>query len=341
MGELKRTQLYDLHVAAGATMVDFGGWDMPVQYPTGIVAEHLYTRHFCGLFDVSHMGRLLISGPQRVEFLQHVLSSNVLALDVNEAQYCIIPNENGGAIDDAYLYRFEEDRFLLVVNAANTEKDLVHLREQVKAFDCTITDITAEWAAIAVQGPKSKELLTELAGGVQLTELVRNSLNSLELEGRFVRIAKTGYTGEPLGYEVYIRSEDAGWLWNRLIEMGARPSGLGARDTLRMEAVLPLYGHEMGVDPEGKEIPIFAVPLAKFAVSFSPLKGDFVGRKALEKQAAAYKRIREHQFDDIADLPKRIMPIALLDRGVMRAGMPVYQGDTQVGWVTSGTMVPY
>ena len=341
MSELKRTQLYDLHVAAGATMVDFGGWDMPVQYPTGIVAEHLYTRHFCGLFDVSHMGRLLISGPQRVEFLQHVLSSNVLALDINEAQYCIIPNENGGAIDDAYLYRFEEDRFLLVVNAANTEKDLVHLREQVKAFDCTITDITAEWAAIAVQGPKSKELLTELAGGVQLTELVRNSLNSLELEGHFVRIAKTGYTGEPLGYEVYIRSEEAGWLWNRLIEMGARPSGLGARDTLRMEAVLPLYGHEMGVDPEGNEIPIFAVPLAKFAVSFSPLKGDFVGRKALEKQAAAYKRIREHQFDDIADLPKRIMPIALLDRGVMRAGMPVYQGDTQVGWVTSGTMVPY
>ena len=144
MSELKRTQLYDVHVAAGGKMVDFGGWDMPVQYPTGIVAEHLYTRHFCSLFDVSHMGRILVSGPQRVEFLQHVLSSNVMALDLNEAQYCIIPNENGGAIDDAYLYRFEDDRFLLVVNAANTDKDLVHLRKEVQAFDCTLTDITKE-----------------------------------------------------------------------------------------------------------------------------------------------------------------------------------------------------
>ena len=121
MSELKRTQLYDVHVAAGATMVDFGGWEMPVQYPTGIVAEHLYTRHFCSLFDVSHMGRLLVAGPDRVAYLQHVLSSNVEALDLNTAQYCIIPAEDGSAVDDAYLYRFEEDRFLLVVNAANTD----------------------------------------------------------------------------------------------------------------------------------------------------------------------------------------------------------------------------
>mgnify|MGYP000825347856 FL=1 len=124
MSELKRTQLYDVHVAAGATMVDFGGWEMPIQYPSGIIAEHLYTRQVCGLFDVSHMGRLLIEGPQRKEFLQHVLTSNVSALDLNMAQYCIIPNENGGAVDDAYLYLFQEDNYLLVVNAANTEKDL-------------------------------------------------------------------------------------------------------------------------------------------------------------------------------------------------------------------------
>ena len=125
MSELKRTQLYDVHVHAGATMVDFGGWDMPVQYPTGIVAEHLYTRSACSLFDVSHMGRLLVEGPERVAFLQHVLSSNVAALDLNKAQYCILPDEDGGAIDDAFLYRFEEERFLLVVNASNTEKDQI------------------------------------------------------------------------------------------------------------------------------------------------------------------------------------------------------------------------
>ena len=123
MSELKRTQLYDVHVAAGADMVDFGGWEMPIQYPTGIVAEHLYTRRACGLFDVSHMGRLLIEGPDRVAFLQHVLSCNVMALDIKQAQYAIIPDENGSAIDDAYLYKFNEGNMLLVVNAANTEKD--------------------------------------------------------------------------------------------------------------------------------------------------------------------------------------------------------------------------
>ena len=142
MSELKRTQYYKTHVAAGATMVDFGGWEMPIQYPGGIVAEHLYTRSCCSLFDVSHMGRLLVEGPDRVAFLQHVLSSNVLALDLDQAQYCIIPTESGGAVDDAYLYRFFEDRFLLVVNAANTEKDLEHLSRYLGDYDCTITNVT-------------------------------------------------------------------------------------------------------------------------------------------------------------------------------------------------------
>ena len=342
MSELKRTQLYDVHVAAGATMVDFGGWEMPIQYPSGIIAEHLYTRQVCSLFDVSHMGRLLIEGPQRKEFLQHVLTSNVSALDLNMAQYCIIPNENGGAVDDAYLYLFQEDNYLLVVNAANIDKDLEHLNRALSGFDCTITNISAEWASIAVQGPKSKEMLMTLTGGVSPTkEPTKNSLGTVSLEGRQARIAKTGYTGEPLGYEVYVRSEDAVWLWNRLVELGARPAGLGARDTLRMEASFPLYGHEMGTAPDGSEIPIFAVPLAKFAVSFSAQKGDFIGRAALERQHRAFVRYMDRDFSDLSPLPRRIAPIALLDRGVMRAGMEIYRGDKLVGWVTSGTMVPY
>ena len=342
MSELKRTQLYDVHVAAGATMVDFGGWEMPIQYPSGIIAEHLYTRQVCSLFDVSHMGRLLIEGPQRKEFLQHVLTSNVSALDLNMAQYCIIPNENGGAVDDAYLYLFQEDSYLLVVNAANIDKDLDHLNRALSGFDCTITNISAEWASIAVQGPKSKEMLMTLSGGESPTkEPTKNSLGTVSLEGRQARIAKTGYTGEPLGYEVYVRSEDVVWLWNRLVELGARPAGLGARDTLRMEASFPLYGHEMGVAPDGTEIPIFAVPLAKFAVSFSAQKGDFIGRAALERQHQAFIRHMDRDFSDMSALPRRIAPIALLDRGVMRAGMEIYKGDKLVGWVTSGTMVPY
>lgn len=342
MSELKRTQLYDVHVAAGATMVDFGGWEMPIQYPSGIIAEHLYTRQVCSLFDVSHMGRLLIEGPQRKEFLQHVLTSNVSALDLNMAQYCIIPNENGGAVDDAYLYLFQEDNYLLVVNAANIDKDLEHLNRALAGFDCTITNISDQWASIAVQGPKSKEMLMTLTGGVSPTkEPTKNSLGTVSLEGRQARIAKTGYTGEPLGYEVYVRSEDAVWLWNRLVELGARPAGLGARDTLRMEASFPLYGHEMGVAPDGTEIPIFAVPLAKFAVSFSAQKGDFIGRAALERQHRAFVRYMDRDFSDLSPLPRKIAPIALLDRGVMRAGMEIYRGDKLVGWVTSGTMVPY
>ena len=342
MSELKRTQLYDVHVAAGATMVDFGGWEMPIQYPSGIIAEHLYTRQVCSLFDVSHMGRLLVEGPQRKEFLQHVLTSNVSALDLNMAQYCIIPNENGGAVDDAYLYLFQEDNYLLVVNAANIDKDLEHLNRALSGFDCTITNISDQWASIAVQGPKSKEMLMTLTGGVSPTkEPTKNSLGTVSLEGRQARIAKPGYTGEPLGYEVYVRSEDAVWLWNRLVELGARPAGLGARDTLRMEASFPLYGHEMGTAPDGSEIPIFAVPLAKFAVSFSAQKGEFIGRAALERQHRAFVRYMDRDFSDLSPLPRRIAPIALLDRGVMRAGMEIYKGDKLVGWVTSGTMVPY
>ena len=341
MSDLKRTVLYDVHVAAGATMVDFGGWDMPVQYPSGIVAEHLYTRSNCSLFDVSHMGRLVIEGPQRLEYLQYVLTSNVAALKMNGAQYCIIPNENGGAIDDAFLYRFEEDKILLVVNASNTDKDLNHLLPLAEKFDVKVTNMTDKSCSIAVQGPLAKQMLEELSGGKELTAPTRNACGIVDLEGHTVWLSTTGYTGEPIGYEVYTKNEDAAWLWNRLVEMGAKPAGLGARDTLRLEAVMPLYGHEMGADASGKEMPIYAVPLAKFAVSFAEEKGDFIGKEALAKQFEAYTRIVNKDFSDIEALPKRIMPICLVDRGVIRAGMTVYQNGEEVGWITSGTMIPY
>ena len=347
MSDLKRTVLYQAHLDAGATMVDFGGWDMPIQYPDGIVAEHLYCRRHCGIFDVSHMGRIDVEGRDMVAFLQHVLSSNVLALDLNQAQYCIIPDVNGYAIDDAYLYRFEEGRYFLVVNAGNIEKDWAHLTAEAKNFDVRLTNVSAEYAAIAVQGPESKKILMTLAGGRQLTtENVKNALNTLTMEGRPVRIAKTGYTGEPIGYELYCRSEDARYFWDRLIELGARPTGLGARDTTRMEASLPLYGHEMGECEMGGEIPVYAVPLAKFAVSFAPEKGDFIGREPLRKQFEAFKKIMNRDYSAIKDLPYRIQPIYLEGRGVLRKGFPIYCRDAwaegrQVGYVTSGTMIPY
>ena len=312
MSELKRTVLYQAHLDAGATMVDFGGWDMPIQYPDGIVAEHLFCRRHCGIFDVSHMGRIDVEGPDMAAFLQYVLSSNVLALDLNQAQYCIIPDENGCAVDDAYLYRFEKDRYFLVVNAGNIDKDWAHLKKQAERFDVRLTNVSDQYAAIAVQGPESKKILMTLAGGRQLTaENVKNALGTLEMEGKPVRIAKTGYTGEPIGYELYCRSADARYFWDRLIALGAKPTGLGARDTTRMEAALPLYGHELGECELGGEIPIYAVPLAKFAVSFAPEKGDFIGREALRKQFEAFKKIMNRDYSALADLPYRIQPVYL------------------------------
>lgn len=347
MSELKRTILYQAHLDAGATMVDFGGWDMPIQYPEGIIAEHLYCRRHCGIFDVSHMGRIDVEGPDQVAFLQHVLSSNVLALDLNQAQYCIIPDTNGYAIDDAYLYRFEEGKYFLVINAGNIDKDWAHLMNEAKNFDVKLTNVSDKYAAIAVQGPESKKILMTLSGGRQLTpENVKNALNSLTMEGKPVRIAKTGYTGEPIGYELYCNSEDARYFWDRLIELGAKPTALGARDTTRMEAALPLYGHEMGECEMGGEIQIYAVPLAKFAVSFDEAKGDFIGREPLKKQFEALKKIMNRDYSSIEDLPYRIQPIYLEGKGVLRKGFPIYCKDAwaegkQIGYVTSGTMIPY
>lgn len=328
MSELKRTALYGAHVAAGATMVDFGGWEMPIQYPSGIVTEHLATRKGCGIFDVSHMGRLLVEGPQRVQFLQRVLSSNVEALVPGRAQYCIIPNENGGAVDDAYLYMYEEDRYLLVVNASNTDKDLAHFAKYLPEFDCSVTNMTAATASIAVQGPDSDRILGILSGGEPITGPKKNDLGVVNMEGHKVWTSRTGYTGEPIGYELFVTAGEAEWLWNRLMELGAKPIALGARDTLRLEAGLPLYGHEMGEDHAGVEMPIFAVSLAKFAVSFQEEKGDYIARDILLAQ-------KEN------GTAKKVVPVALIDRGVIRAGMDVYRDGVPVGWITSGTMVPY
>lgn len=341
MPELKRTQLFDTHVRAGGTMVDFGGWEMPVQYPEGIIAEHLYTRASCSLFDVSHMGRIEVRGARKMEFLQYALTSNAAALPVGRAQYCVLSDENGFAVDDAYLFRWADDDYLLIINAGNIDKDLAHLAPIAARYDVALNNVSAQWASIAVQGPRSTELLAKVAGTSALTEDKKNALGTVMVGARPLRLARTGYTGEPIGYETFVRSEDAAWLWDELTALGAKPAGLGARDTLRLEAGYPLYGHELGADPSGSPIPIFATPAARFAVSFADEKGDFLGRAALSRQAAAAQRIKDGNTADIADLPRRVVCIALADRGVMRAGMELFHNGTPAGWVTSGTVVPY
>ncbi len=378
---LRRTLLYDRHVAAGARMVEFGGWEMPVQYPSGIVEEHLGTRRHAGLFDVSHMGRFTFRGAGAVPFLQHSLTNNCAGLEVGEAQYTLIPTHTGGAVDDAYLYRFKEDEYLLVVNAANREKDWDHFQALLDAAgstagcdasggapvpdfgDVRMHDASEELAMLSVQGPESRSIVADLIEDGLLPDPWRNQLSTVRMFGTEVWVARTGYTGEPVCFELFVPAEQAVQAWDTLVEAGAPPLRLGARDTQRLEAGMPLYGHELGTDPAGDEIPAFAIPLAKLAVSLSPAKGAFVGRDALAKQQAAYTRIVHRDYSLIDDLPKIIQPVALAGRGVARETSPVFRGqgnvsadclpDTDaaalsargtpgepIGWVTSGTMVP-
>jgi aminomethyltransferase len=343
MSGLKRTIFYDRHVALGAKIVEFGGWEMPIFYPAGILEEHLATRKKAGLFDVSHMGRFIVRGSGAIKFLQHVLTNNAEALNIREtgAQYTLIPNETGGAFDDAYLYRFVEDEYLLVVNASNREKDWEHLNLHLKDFqDVELIDKTSDIAMIALQGPMSRYIMKEIIESGQLPEPIRNAVSIVTISGATVKLARTGYTGEPLCFELFIDRDDSLLVWDKIIDGGAAPIGLGARDTLRLEAGLPLYGHELGIDHEGKEIPILSCPLAKFAISFSPLKGNYIGRSELIKQLNAFKKIVSRDYSLINDLPRMSRPIAVTGRGIARDGAKVFKNEKYVGYITSGTMVP-
>jgi aminomethyltransferase len=272
----RRTAFYERHVSLGAKMVEFAGWEMPIFYPTGIVEEHLTTRKGAGLFDVSHMGRFMIRGKGALPFLNHVLSNNVEAIDprVIGAQYTLIPDEKGGALDDAYLYRFLADEYLLVVNASNAEKDWNHLQTRLKDFEnAEMQDVTQEVLMLSLQGPESRAILQRTLESGSLPEPMRNTVSEAEVSGVPVKLARTGYTGEPLCFELFVHCDQGLRLWDALLAEGAKPIGLGARDTLRLEAGLPLYGHELGRDPEGRDMPLLSVPIVRIGLSFSSGKG--------------------------------------------------------------------
>jgi aminomethyltransferase len=354
----RRTPLHDRHVALGAKMVDFAGWDMPLNYPTGVVAEHLATRRRAGLFDVSHMGRFSVAGPGALAFLQSALTNDAAALEVGRSHYTLLSNETGGAIDDAYLYRFVENEYLLVVNASNREKDWAHLialsageartdaavgaaSGGATAGHVKLVDLSERLSMISLQGPLSEDLLNGLLESGPLPEPRRNALSLVTIAGTEMMVGRTGYTGEPLCLELIAPPRQAIVLWDLLVQKGAVPCGLGARDTLRLEAALPLYGHEQGIDPEGREMPILSCPVAAFGVNLSPARNDFLGRDSLLRQREAYQGIAAQDYSLVADLPRLIRAVAVTGRGVARAGSPVAKDGRAVGWVTSGTMVPY
>jgi aminomethyltransferase len=333
---------------------------MPVAYERGILEEHLATRKFGGLFDISHMGRFLIRGMEAIPFMQHVLTNNVMALDPGVAQYTLIQNEGGGAMDDAYLYRLEEGdpsletNYLLVVNAANREKVWNWFFDHKRRFkNMVIEDKTDEIGMIALQGPHAKRVLEKilLEDYTKLPDPWRNRLKVCDLEGEHVQvtISRTGYTGEPICFELFLPAEKLRLIWERILAIGEEEGivqvGLGARDTLRLEAGLPLYGHELGFDPQGIEIPIYAVPsAARLAMSFSRLKGEFIGKDILKRQfeeVTARESGKPLPPKERQLVPKRIFPITITGQGIARQGYEVFIDGGLAGHVTSGTMVPY
>jgi aminomethyltransferase len=310
---MQRTPLYERHEALGARIVDFAGWAMPIQYPSGINHEHLAVRQDVGVFDVSHMGELRVSGPGAVDFLRWSTLNDVAKLRVGRGHYSMLPNDRGGLVDDLYLYRDAEDDFLIVANAGNVEVVERHLRALAEGFEVDIDDESERWALLAVQGPGAALLLERLAGA-DLAAVRKNQNVDLEIAACPVRLARTGYTGED-GFEVFVAPAYAGPVWDSIVEAGAAPCGLGARDTLRLEAGFPLFGHELGPDTNP-----LATPFA-WVVKDKP----FYGREAM--------------WD--VDPGRRLVGLRLAGRGIARQGYEVVdERGAPLGEVTSGTLSP-
>jgi aminomethyltransferase len=316
--EARRTPLYDEHVALGARMVEFAGWAMPVQYAS-ILAEHQAVRNAAGLFDVSHMGEIEISGPNAEALCAKLFTNDARALATGQAQYSLIPTEEGTVVDDIIVYRLAPERFLVCVNASNAAKDFAWI--QARPMEgASVTDVSDRTALIAVQGPKAVAIVERIAPGV--ASLARFACSERELGGVRVVVARTGYTGED-GVEVFCPAEAAVALWRMLLETGREdgivPCGLGARDTLRIEAALPLYGHELGGDISPYEVRV------GWAVKRN--RPDMVGYEALERASKS--------------APRRLIGL-LVEGGIAREGAPVFPSGSSeaVGIVTSGTHSP-
>ncbi len=313
---LRHTPLYEEHKALGARLVDFAGWEMPVQYE-GIKAEHEAVRMAAGLFDVSHMGEVVVRGPQAEEAVQRIVTRDVSRLSVGQAGYAAVCYESGGTVDDVLVYR-TPDNFLIVVNASNREKDVAHFREHTEDLDAEVADESDDWALLALQGPRAVELLQPFTE-TDLSSIKYYRYEVGEVDGAYAVLSRTGYTGED-GFELFVRPNEAPGVWRRLIQAGAVPVGLGARDTLRLEAGMCLYGNELDAETTPLEAGIgFAVNLDK--------EQEFVGQEALR---------RENE----EGLKKRLVGFKVEGRGIARHDYPVAVGGETVGSVTSGTLSP-
>lgn len=314
---LKRTPLHDIHVALGAKIVPFAGYEMPVQYPTGITAEHKAVRESCGVFDVSHMGEFWVNGARAADFVNYVTTNNVAALAVGQVHYSTILNDRGTIEDDCLIYRFA-DKVMMVVNASNAPKDYQHIIRHAGAFGVTVHDATDEMTLLAVQGPRTASILQGLTA-TDLSTIGYYHFIEGEVAGQKAIISRTGYTGED-GFELYIANASAAPIWNALMATDqVTPAGLGARDSLRLEMGMALYGND--IDDTVTPLEANLAWLVKFP------KGDFVGRSALEAQKEA-------------GVKKKLVGFTLQDRNFPRHGYPVFFGGEPSGIVCSGTMSP-
>lgn len=315
----KKTPLYDCHVKQKGKIVPFAGFLLPVQYETGVIAEHMAVRQTAGMFDVSHMGEILISGKDALENLQNLLTNDFVKMNIGQVKYSPMCLESGGVIDDLLVYKQAEDKYLLVVNAANHQKDVEWIKRNLHG-QVELEDLSEQIAQIALQGPRAEEILRTLTKAESIPVKYYSFIENCFIDGINTLISRTGYTGED-GFELYVDVSDVVKLWEILLEkgepLGLIPCGLGARDTLRLEAAMPLYGHEMNESITPLETGLdFAVKLDK---------ESFIGRDALISNKADRKRIG----------------LKMVDRGIARENCPVYINDTLLGYTTSGTFSPY
>jgi len=317
---LKKTPLHEAHLALQGKLVSFAGFEMPVQYPAGIMAEHRAVREAAGLFDVSHMGEFVLRGPQALDLIQRVTVNDASKIEVGQAQYSAMCTESGGVVDDLIVYRFA-DRYMLVVNAANLTKDLTWIRAHAEGLDVEVEDASDDVALLALQGPAAREILRPMVD-LDVDDVRYYRFAEGTLAGAAAVISGTGYTGED-GFEIYLSAPDALGAWNEIMgvgrDTGLLPAGLGARDSLRLEVGYALYGNDL--DEEH-------TPLESGLGWITKLdKGDFVGKEALVRQ-------REEGVD------RRLVGLRLTGRGFPRPGYPVLSDSETVGVLTSGTVSP-
>jgi aminomethyltransferase len=313
--ELKRTPLFKVHAEAGARLVPFAGWEMPVQYE-GVRQEHVAVRKGAGLFDVSHMGEIETRGPRAADFLRHLLTNDVVKVGPGGAQYALLCREDGGVLDDLFTYWLEDERFLTVVNASNAEADFAWVAKQAAGWDgVEVLDRSADYAMLALQGPDGVRLFESVLEAGETPDRFRHGRATVA--GARALVCRTGYTGED-GVELLVSPDDVEGIWRALTAAGAVPCGLGARDTLRLEVCYPLYGNDLSTD----RTPIEAA--LKWACV---LDNDFVGVERLREQAER-------------GTPEKLAPFVFTGEGIPRAGCAVLSGGEQVGVVTSGTLSP-